>query len=404
MGKDRARCPSRHNRGKGGVVSVAKPVRGQPLVALLAVLAGWIGGRAAEWTAPSLTEAAVARTVDRDTASAAGFAWRVGPQSIPAAPYSGYGPAFATEGAPTPVAAMAVGDYVPARRWAHPGSDWRYGGQRGSRQYFIGPPELAGFTIPAGTRSAATKGNGQSGDLAAASGSMPAAAAVAQVAVPRPRRWSMDSWAMLRGDGTGTPTVGALPAVYGASQTGAVLRYRLDTSSRRRPTVYVRSTSAIGSVPENTMAAGLSGRVLPSLPVVAAIEARLADQPGGNRFQPAAVVYSELPPLALPGRMQAEAYLQGGFVGGRFATPFADGQVRVDRPLLRLGQIQTRLGGGIWGGMQRGAARLDAGPGAQASVPLGRGMFGRLAVDWRFRVAGDATPGSGPVVTLSAGF
>ena len=37
-------------------------------------------------------------------------------------------------------------------------------------------------------------------------------------------------------------------------------------------------------------------------------------------------------------------------------------------------------------------------------MPLGKGLFGRAAVDWRFRVAGDADPGSGPALTLSAGF
>jgi hypothetical protein len=41
-----------------------------------------------------------------------------------------------------------------------------------------------------------------------------------------------------------------------------------------------------------------------------------------------------------------------------------------------------------------------------------RGMLGpetrqievRLAIDWRFRVAGEAKPGPGPALTLAAGF
>lgn len=38
------------------------------------------------------------------------------------------------------------------------------------------------------------------------------------------------------------------------------------------------------------------------------------------------------------------------------------------------------------------------------TMPLNNRMFGRLALNWRQRMAGDAEPGSGPAVTLSAGF
>ncbi len=43
--------------------------------------------------------------------------------------------------------------------------------------------------------------------------------------------------------------------------------------------------------------------------------------------------------------------------------------------------------------------RLDVGPGLAAHS----GPF-TAQVDYRFRVAGNAAPGSGPVLTLSAGF
>lgn len=56
------------------------------------------------------------------------------------------------------------------------------------------------------------------------------------------------------------------------------------------------------------------------------------------------------------------------------------------------------------GGAQKGAARLDVGPAASAAVGLGESGGARLAVDWRFRVAGSAAPKSGPALTLSAGF
>ena len=58
---------------------------------------------------------------------------------------------------------------------------------------------------------------------------------------------------------------------------------------------------------------------------------------------------------------------------------------------------------GAWGGAQDGASRLDIGPSAAVSFRLGEGR-GRVAADYRIRVAGEAEPASGPALTLSAGF
>jgi hypothetical protein len=137
---------------------------------------------------------------------------------------------------------------------------------------------------------------------------------------------------------------------------------------------------------------------------VLAGEGRLTEQAGARRIQPALMAITELPPFALPGGLRGEAYGQAGYVGGKFATPFADGQLRIDRGLWRIGQYDTRIGGGIWSGAQKGAYRVDVGPSASVTMPLPRGTFGRIAVDWRFRLAGEARPGSGPAMTLSAGF
>jgi hypothetical protein len=218
------------------------------------------------------------------------------------------------------------------------------------------------------------------------------------------RRWSADAWALLRRDLASARSQGALPAVYGASQVGAVLRYRLNRTSHRRPAAYLRATAALGMMGETSAALGLSARPLSALPVVAAVEGRMTDQAGGRRFQPAAFAYTELPSMRLPLGLRTETYVQAGYVGGAFATPFADGQFRLDRRVLALGRGEVRLGGGLWAGAQKGAERFDAGPSAFVALPLGHRMFSRVALDWRFRVAGDAEPGSGPAVTLSAGF
>ena len=124
---------------------------------------------------------------------------------------------------------------------------------------------------------------------------------------------------------------------------------------------------------------------------------------GREVLRPAAALVSEFPPLNLPLGTRAEIYAQGGYVGGKGATPFVDGQLRLDRTLARAGRFELRAGGGVWGGAQRGAARLDVGPSVTLGLPLGSGGA-RVAADWRFRVAGDAAPKSGPAITLSAGF
>ncbi|MBV1686578.1 hypothetical protein KRR38_02555 [Novosphingobium sp. G106] len=194
------------------------------------------------------------------------------------------------------------------------------------------------------------------------------------------------------------------PATYGASQLGAVVRYRLAPQSPHRPALYLRGSAALNGSREREGALGLSVRPIAGLPVVVAAEARLNDQPTGRHVRPAAFAYTELPPVGLPLGTRAEFYGQAGYVGGDFATAFADGQVRVDRRVVRVGRGEFRAGGGAWGGAQKGASRLDVGPSAMLGMPLGGSAGLRVAADWRFRITGNAAPTSGPALTLSAGF
>lgn len=217
-------------------------------------------------------------------------------------------------------------------------------------------------------------------------------------------RWSADGWLLWRRGSKAAPSGGLLTPSYGASQLGAVLRYRFAPDSAHRPAAYLRATAALNGSGEREAALGLSLRPISRLPLSVQGEARLTSTPGGQFVRPAAFVVTELPPFALPLGLRGESYGQAGYVGGKFATGFADGQLRLDRRLLRLGQADLRLGGGVWGGIQKGASRLDAGPSLTIGQPLGGPASMRLAADWRFRVAGKAAPGSGPAVTLSAGF
>lgn len=218
-------------------------------------------------------------------------------------------------------------------------------------------------------------------------------------------RWSADGWLLLRHD-TSTPLLSGRPS-YGRSQAGAVIRYRLALSSPLRPEAHLRASAALAGARERELAAGLSVRPLPGVPLRLIAEARASELDHGPRVRPAAYAVSEFPSLPLPLGARAEAYVQAGYVGGAFATAFADGQARIERPLVRVGRDETgtevSAGGGAWGGAQKGSARLDIGPTAALAFRLGDARA-RLAADYRFRVAGDAEPSSGPALTLSAGF
>ncbi len=217
-------------------------------------------------------------------------------------------------------------------------------------------------------------------------------------------RWSADGWVLWRRGGQSRPAGGILTPSYGASQAGVVLRYRLAPESGHRPSLYLRATAALNGSGEREAALGLSARPLADVPLSLAGEARFTATPGSRMVRPAGFVVTELPPFALPLGLRGEFYGQAGYVGGKFASPFADGQLRIDRSLATLGGADMRLGGGLWGGAQKGASRLDAGPALTIGKPLGGPASMRLSADWRFRVAGKAAPGSGPAVTLSAGF
>ena len=222
--------------------------------------------------------------------------------------------------------------------------------------------------------------------------------------------WSVDGWLLLRPGGNSFNAPGAglpgavIPAgFYGGSQGGLILRYFLAPGSKFSPALYLRGSSGIERPRGEEVAAGFSLRPVPGLPVRLMAEGRVTRTVNGTIVRPAAALVSELPPVRLPLGTRAEAYVQAGYVGGRGATAFVDGQARVEHPLVRASSFELRAGGGVWGGAQRGANRLDVGPTATLAFRLGP-VGTRLSADYRWRVAGNAAPGSGPVVTLSAGF
>ena len=216
-------------------------------------------------------------------------------------------------------------------------------------------------------------------------------------------RWSIDAWLFYRPDNQARGSSSAFPATYGASQAGAIVRYRLAADNRHRPALYGRGTAAIGSDREIDVAAGISGRPIPALPVSAYGEVRVSRTQDRTELRPAVFVATEVAPASAPFNSEVSVYGQAGFVGGDFTTPFADGQLRLKRDIARLGSSKLQSGFGVWGGAQKGAARLDIGPTASLDFDVADALV-RVAVDYRLRVAGDAQPQSGLAITLSTGF
>jgi hypothetical protein len=363
--------------------------RGEPVAALLLLVAGWCMARAMLWEAP----------FPAPHPDAAETAMRL---SVPILRRT---PRAALDDAPTAPVAPPAQSPGQAQRGER-SSDWPLLAER--------PPSWA----PVARRVA----DGHVVLFAAASAqaeapSKPAASVQRGRAMPAPipafpqlvgdtarasaKRWSGDAWLLLRRDTTTPITSGR--GSYGLSQVGAVLRYRIAPANGHRPAAFARASTALADVGGPEVAAGLTGRPLARVPVAFAAEVRASELYSGTSVHPAVFAYSEVRPLKLPLGARGEAYFQGGYVGGRFATPFVDGQMRVDRELARFGPAELRAGGGAWGGAQKGAKRLDVGPGATIALDLD-GTPLRMSADWRFRVAGDANPSSGPALTVSTGF
>lgn len=352
-------------------------VRGQPLVALLAILGGWAGGRIVAWEPPAFIEGAVANETGRARALAPkGFTFddKVGPQSLPgsaaaepivegltansASPLASYRRLYAAGG---PGLEMRdAGSVAGLPLWNPAGHAWGPSARNlapssGSLHHAVAFVDgTFGADLPGYSRLPPLASLSAQPVPPATVGPSPTAPGVVPVLEPRPKRWSGDSWVLMRRGGGGVLAAGTLPSTYGASQAGTVLRYRLSTRDNRQPTAYLRVTSSLGRLRETSGALGLSARPLSSVPVVAAVEARMTDQAGRRRLQPVAMAVTEIAPFELPLGMRSEVYAQAGYVGGEFATPFADGQLRLDRPLFSYGRLDARLGAGVWGGAKRG--------------------------------------------------
>jgi hypothetical protein len=211
------------------------------------------------------------------------------------------------------------------------------------------------------------------------------------------RRWQLGGFALLRdggprfnAPGSGLPGAAAGP-VLGGGQLGATLAFLPDPLARRPLAIVARGFVAadLSGVRQETAQAaiGIRQTLLPGVTVSAERLIALGEATRGDWTLR----------LAAGGqRGRLEAYGEAGVLGSGAAYGGAQASAR----LLQLGPVALAAGG--WASMQTGTPdvwRVDLGPSLAARW---RGI--RLQADWRERVAGNASPGSGPVVMLSADF
>lgn len=212
------------------------------------------------------------------------------------------------------------------------------------------------------------------------------------------RRIQLGGFALLRdgsppgfnGPGSGLPGVAASP-VLGGGQLGASLAILADPYARRPLALVVRANVAADprGVRRDTAqaAVGLRQALLPGVSLSA--ERLVALGPAaGNDWTLRLAAGGER------GRFQAYAE------AGALASGTLYGGAQAGARLLRMGP--ATLGAGAWASIQTGTPdvwRVDLGPVVSVAV---KGV--RLQADWRERVGGNAAPGGGPVLTVSAGF
>ena len=207
-------------------------------------------------------------------------------------------------------------------------------------------------------------------------------------------RWTASGWLILRG---GAPLANA--AALGGSQVGGRIAYALDRD--RHVALSVRAMAPLhGRGAE--IAAGVDWQPT-AAPVHLLAEKRIAVD--GGRDGTSLTLVAGLDPTRLPGDWRVEGYGQAGVIArdGASTEGFADGAARLSQPVIERAAMRFDLGLGLWGGVQRGAGRLDVGPSLALIVPAGERRL-RFTLDWRQRVAGHASPGSGPALSVGTDF
>ncbi|MFK7840635.1 MAG: hypothetical protein AB8B54_00085 [Sphingorhabdus sp.] len=189
---------------------------------------------------------------------------------------------------------------------------------------------------------------------------------------------------------------------YGGSQVGMMLSYPIAGQPGPDVIAYARVTAALAPLRQEEVAFGMRVRPMKSIPFSLYAEKRFGLDSGSDQGL-AVFVAGGTNPKRIIEKLKFETYGQAGYVGGKAGTYFYDGSATLQRSIVEHDRKKLAIGAGVWAGGQRDIARVDIGPRADFEMPLGS-VSARIAVDWRFRVVGNAQPESGLAITVSSGF
>lgn len=184
-------------------------------------------------------------------------------------------------------------------------------------------------------------------------------------------------------------------ATLGGSQAGA--RVNLDTGFHGTFAT-VRASGALARR-DNEVAVGLGIR---GHGVGVIVENRFAID-GRRRSEAALLGYGGFDAIRLPAGFKLDGYAQAGVVGVSRRALFVDAATRADHLVVAQGRSSLSAGGGVWGAAQPGVSRLDIGPQLVARLPIDK-LNTRIGAEYRFRIAGRASPANGLTVSLGADF
>lgn len=211
-------------------------------------------------------------------------------------------------------------------------------------------------------------------------------------------RWRGSAWLLWR-DGSANPQDLVTGGRLGGSQAGLRLDYDLTPASTGRAALYGRVSRAFNRPASPEAAAGIAWQPSRSIPISIAAERRISLGDGARNAN-AVFAVGGFGPTPVLGKLEAEAYGQAGLVGFNRRDLFADGKLSLLTPISG---TPVRTGLSVSGGAQPQVERVDIGPEVQFRLPLPR-VASRLSIEWRQRVAGEASPSSGLTLTLGADF
>jgi hypothetical protein len=213
----------------------------------------------------------------------------------------------------------------------------------------------------------------------------------------RRSRWTVSGYVFSRPGGQQPSLAGG--GSLGGSQIAGRVTYRLNPGEEVRIALAARAYAPLhGKGAE--VAAGVDWHPLPGRSLRLSVERRVGlDAWGRDAWSAYAAGGFYAEPLR---QAVVDGYAQGGVVGTRTRDLFADGAVRVGHR-ASIGATTLVAGGGIWAAAQPRAERIDAGPRLALTIPVADGHLA-VAAEGRFRVAGDARPGSGAALTVAVDF